>query len=73
MRKFLLFFTCMQFKTPYKTYYFPQQFLYFFPEPHVEHTPVFIVFMVFIILLLFPIVSGLGLLVFIVFVLLLLL
>ena len=70
---FLLFMDFQSLANPYKTYYFPQQFLYFLPLPHVEHTPVFIVFMAFIILLLFLIVSRLGTLVFIVFVLLLLL
>lgn len=33
--------------------YFPQHCLYFFPEPQVEANPVYIVFMLFAILLLF--------------------
>ena len=33
--------------------YFPQQFLYFFPEPHVVETPIFIILIIFIILLIF--------------------
>lgn|GEM_PF-6670622 len=33
--------------------YFPQQFLYFFPEPHVVRTPIFIILIIFIILLIF--------------------
>lgn len=34
-------------------YYFPQQFLYFLPDPHVVGTPIFIILIIFIILLIF--------------------
>ena len=33
--------------------YFPQHCLYFFPEPHVVETPIFIILIIFIILLIF--------------------
>ena len=33
--------------------YLPQQFLYFFPLPHVVRTPIFIILIIFIILLIF--------------------
>ena len=70
---FCNFFISQNLANPYFTGYLPQQFSYFLPLPQVEHTPVFIVFMAFIILLLFLIVSRLGTLLFIVLVLLLLL
>ncbi len=50
---FFLFLTIEKLTNFYKTSYLPQHCLYFFPEPHVVRTPIFIILIIFIILLIF--------------------
>lgn len=50
---FVFFLTIKKLTNFYKTSYLPQHCLYFFPEPQVVRTPIFIILIIFIILLIF--------------------
>ena len=50
---FTIFLFSQIFANPWFYYYLPQQFLYFFPLPHVQISHIFIPFIIFIVLVVF--------------------